>query len=111
MASGAVYDELWGIKRIHDAKLDALEDIIEAANGKLVMVFYNYQHSLDRIQQRFPETKVLRKGKAGSEDITAWNNDEIPILLLHPKSAGHGLNLQESSCQTVVRFEQIWSQP
>ncbi|MDR9795237.1 DEAD/DEAH box helicase [Aeribacillus pallidus] len=109
MASGAVYDELRGIKRIHDAKLDALEDIIEAANGKPVMVFYNYQHSLDRIQQRFPEAKVLRKGKAGSEDITAWNNDEIPILLLHPKSAGHGLNLQESSCQTVVWFDQIWS--
>ncbi|MNW27550.1 hypothetical protein D3C74_43480 [compost metagenome] len=109
MASGAVYDEDRGVKLIHDAKLDALEDIIEAANGKPVMVFYNFQHSLSRIQQRFPWARVLRKGKEGNEDIAAWNNDEIPLLLLHPKSAGHGLNLQESSCQTVVWFDQIWS--
>lgn len=109
LASGAVYDEMRGVKKIHDEKLDALEDIVEAANGKPVLVFYNYQHSLERIQDRFPEAKTLRKGKAGSEDIAAWNNDEIPILLLHPKSAGHGLNLQESSCQTVVWFDQVWS--
>ncbi|BFH13514.1 DEAD/DEAH box helicase [Paenibacillus melissococcoides] len=109
MASGAVYDEERGVKMIHDAKLEALEDIIEAAQGKPVMVFYNYQHSLSRIQERFPQARVLRKGKDGNEDIRAWNNDEIPLLLLHPKSAGHGLNLQESSCQTVVWYDQIWS--
>ncbi|WP_419890716.1 DEAD/DEAH box helicase [Paenibacillus xylanexedens] len=109
MASGAVYDEDRGVKQIHDAKLDALEDVIEAANGKPVMVFYNFQHSLSRIQQRFPQAQILRKGKDGNEDIRAWNNDEIPLLLLHPKSAGHGLNLQESSCRTVVWFDQIWS--
>lgn len=109
MASGAVYDEERGVKLIHDGKLDALEDIIEAAQGKPVMVFYNYQHSLSRIQQRFPQARILRKGKDGTEDIRAWNADEIPLLLLHPKSAGHGLNLQESSCQTVVWFDQIWS--
>lgn len=109
MASGAVYDEDKGVKLIHDAKLDAMEDIIEAANGKPVMVFYNFKHSLSRIQQRFPEARILRKGKDGNEDIRAWNNDEIPLLLLHPKSAGHGLNLQESSCRTVVWFDQIWS--
>ncbi|MBO8164688.1 MAG: DEAD/DEAH box helicase [Brevibacillus sp.] len=109
MASGAVYDEEKGVKLIHDAKLDALEDIIEAAQGKPVMVFYNFKHSLERIQQRFPQARTLRKGKDGNEDIRAWNNDEIPLLLLHPKSAGHGLNLQESSCQTVVWFDQIWS--
>lgn len=109
MASGAVYDEDRGVKLIHEAKLDALEDIIEAAQGKPVMVFYNFKHSLERIQQRFPQTRTLRKGKEGNEDIRAWNNDEIPLLLLHPKSAGHGLNLQESSCQTVVWFDQIWS--
>jgi SNF2 family DNA or RNA helicase len=109
MASGAVYDEERGVKHIHDAKLDALEDIIESANGKPVMVFYYYQHSLDRIRQRFKQARVLRKGKEGEEDIRAWNNDEIPLLVLHPKSAGHGLNLQESSCQTVVWFDQIWS--
>ncbi len=109
MASGAVYDEENGVKLIHDAKLDALEDVIEAANGKPVMVFYNFKHSLSRIQERFPQARILRKGKDGNEDIRAWNNDEIPLLLLHPKSAGHGLNLQESSCRTVVWFDQIWS--
>lgn len=109
MASGAVYDEDRGVKLIHDAKLDALEDIIEAAQGRPVMVFYNFQHSLSRIQKRFPQARILRKGKDGNEDIRAWNNDEIPVLLLHPKSAGHGLNLQESSCRTVVWFDQIWS--
>ncbi|MGG1643020.1 DEAD/DEAH box helicase [Paenibacillus sp. NRS-1782] len=109
MASGAVYDEDKGVKLIHDAKLDALEDIIEAANGKPVMVFYNFKHSLARIQQRFQQARILRKGKDGAEDIRTWNNDEIPLLLLHPKSAGHGLNLQDSSCQTVVWFDQIWS--
>jgi SNF2 family DNA or RNA helicase len=109
MASGAVYDEDRGVKQIHEAKLDALEDIIEAAQGKPVMVFYNFKHSLERIQKRFPQARILRKGKDGNEDIRAWNNDEIPLLLLHPKSAGHGLNLQESSCQTVVWYDQIWS--
>ncbi|MFB5192779.1 DEAD/DEAH box helicase [Alicyclobacillus fastidiosus] len=109
MASGAVYDEERGVKLVHTAKLDALEDIIEAANGKPVMVFYNFKHSLERITQRFPQARILRKGKDGNEDIRAWNNDEIPLLLLHPKSAGHGLNLQESSCQTVVWYDQIWS--
>lgn len=109
MASGAVYDEERGVKLIHDGKLDALEDIIEAAQGKPVMVFYNFKHSLTRIRERFPQMRILRKGKDGTDDIRAWNNDEIPLLLLHPKSAGHGLNLQESSCQTVVWFDQIWS--
>ncbi|HWQ74494.1 MAG TPA: DEAD/DEAH box helicase [Syntrophomonas sp.] len=109
MASGAVYDEEHGVKHIHDAKLDALEDIIEAANGKPVMVFYNFRHSLERIQKRFPQAQILRKGADGNEDIQAWNNDEIPLLLLHPKSAGHGLNMQESSCQTVVWYDQTWS--
>lgn len=77
MASGAVYDEDRGVKLIHDAKLDALEDVIEAANGKPVMVFYNFKHSLARIQERFPQARILRKGKDGNEDIRAWNNDEI----------------------------------
>ncbi|WGV57805.1 DEAD/DEAH box helicase [Brevibacillus brevis] len=109
MASGAVYDEDKGVKLIHDAKLDALEDIIEAAQGKPVMVFYNFKHSLERIQQRFPQAQILRKGKEGIQDIADWNNNKIPLLLLHPKSAGHGLNLQESNCQTVVWYDQIWS--
>lgn len=109
MASGAVYDEDRGIKEIHEAKLDALEDIIEAAQGKPVMIFYNFKHSLSRIQERFPQARILRKGKDGNKDIADWNSDKIELLLLHPKSAGHGLNLQESSCQNVVWYDQIWS--
>lgn len=109
MASGAVYDESGGIQLIHEAKLDELEDIIEAANGKPVMVLYYYKHSLERLQKRFPNGKTLRKGSEGSEDIQAWNNNEIEVLFLHPKSAGHGLNLQDSACQTVVWFDEIWS--
>lgn len=109
MASGAVYDEERGVKEIHEAKLDALEDIIEAANGKPVMVFYNYQHSLERIKNRFPQAQTLRKGKDGNQDIADWNKNKIPLLLLHPKSAGHGLNLQESDCQSVVWYDMTWS--
>lgn len=109
MASGAVYDEEKGIKHIHDAKLGGLEDIIESANGKPVIVMYYYKHSLERLQQRFKHARVLRKGKDGLQDIEDWNNNKIDILLLHPKSAGHGLNLQESMCQTVVWFDEIWS--
>ncbi len=109
MASGAVYDEDRGVKFIHSAKLDALEDIVDAANGKPVLVFYNFKHSLSRIQSRFPQAKILRKGRDGNQDIADRNNDRISLLLLHPKSAGHGLNLHESSCQKVFWYDQIWS--
>ncbi|NOP79609.1 DEAD/DEAH box helicase [Bacillus paranthracis] len=109
MASGAVYDEERGVKEVHDGKLDALEDIVEASQGKPIMLFYNFKHSLEKIQKRFPHARTLRKGKDGNQDIADWNDDKIPLLLLHPKSAGHGLNLQESSCQTVVWFDQTWS--
>lgn len=109
MASGAVYDEDKGVQYIHDGKLDHLEDILEASLGKPVMVSYYYKHSLERIKKRFPRARTLRKGKEGIQDIADWNNNKIDLLLIHPKSAGHGLNLQESDCQTVVWFDEIWS--
>lgn len=109
MASGAVYDEIKGIKQIHDTKLDRLEDLIESANGRPVMVMYYFKHSLERLQKRFKQARVLRKGKDGLQDIADWNDNKTEILLLHPKSAGHGLNLQESDCQTVIWFDMIWS--
>lgn len=109
MASGAVYDEDKGIQYIHDGKLDHLDDILEASLGKPVMVSYYYKHSLERIKKRFPRARTLRKGKEGIQDIADWNNNKIDLLLIHPKSAGHGLNLQESDCQTVVWFDEIWS--
>lgn len=109
MSTGAVYDEERGIQYIHDGKLDALEDIYESANGKPLMVFYNYKHSLDRLLKRFPKARILRKGAEGDKDIADWNNDKIDMFLLHPKSAGHGLNLQDSSCRDVVWFDVTWS--
>lgn len=104
LANGAVYDEHRDIQHIHDAKLDALEDIIEAAVGNPVLVFYSYKHDLSRLQERFPQARAL----SGPEDIEAWNRREIPILLAHPASAGHGLNLQEGG-NTIVWFGLTWS--
>lgn len=104
MANGAVYDEDRQDFVIHDRKLDALETLVEAANGQPVLVYYAYQHDLMRIRERFPQSKVLRT----SEDVAAWNRGEIPILLAHPDSAGHGLNLQ-SGGHILVWFGLTWS--
>lgn len=108
MANGAIYSEDKAIVNIHDEKLKALYEIIEAANGKPVLVFYNFQHDLRRILD-YLEIKGL-KGKVleGSNDIKAWNNGDIPILLTHPASAGHGLNLQYGG-NTIVWFGLTWS--
>lgn len=104
LANGAVYDEHREVQYIHDAKLDALEDIVEAAVGNPVLVFYAYKHDLSRLQERFPQARTL----TGPEDIEAWNRREIPILLAHPASAGHGLNLQQGG-NTIVWFGLTWS--
>lgn len=90
LAQGAAYDENGNVQFIHDAKLDALEDVIEASAGKPVLAFYIYQHDRDRILERFSQARVLE----GSDEIRDWNAGEIPLLLAHPASAGHGLNLQ-----------------
>ena len=103
MANGAVYDEFRGVKQIHTKKLDALEDLIEAANGKPVLVFYSYIHDKDRISKRFEATELKT-----SEDITRWNNGEIKIAIAHPASVGHGLNLQAGG-STVIWFGMTWS--
>lgn len=104
MANGAVYGEDKKVISIHDRKLDALEDLVEAANGKPVLVAYWYKHDLLRIQKRLPEARVIDTSK----DITDWNHGEIAIGLIHPASAGHGLNLQEGGC-TIVWFGLTWS--
>jgi len=108
MANGAVYDENKGVQHIHDAKLDALEDVVEAANGNPVLVFYSYKHDLERIQQRFKHVRVLRKGADGVKDIADWNLGKIQILAVHPASAGHGLNLQDGG-NIIVWFGLPWS--
>ncbi len=103
MAGGAVYDENGGTVPIHDRKLDALEDIIEAANGKPVLVAYWFKHECERILARFP-AELLES----ENSIRRWNAGEIPVALIHPASAGHGLNLQAGG-STLVWFSLTWS--
>jgi len=103
MANGAVYDGNGGVIRIHDRKLDALEDIIEAANGKPVLIAFWYKHDLERIMERFPAIQL-----DNAESIKRWNDGEISVAVIHPASAGHGLNLQAGgSC--LVWFGLTWS--
>lgn len=103
MANGAVYDESGGIAHIHDRKLDALEDLIEAANGKPVLIAYWFKHDLERILERFPAEQL-----DSTESIRRWNSGKIPIAVIHPASAGHGLNLQTGG-STLVWFGLTWS--
>lgn len=103
MANGAVYDDKNKTHLIHDRKLDALEDLIEGANGKPVLVAYWYKHDLERIQKRFPVRQIKT-----SKDIEDWNNGSIPVAVIHPASAGHGLNLQ-SGGSTLIWFGLTWS--
>lgn len=103
MANGAVYDEFKVVKKIHNRKLEALEDLIEAANGKPLIIFYAYKHDKDRIEERFKITEIKT-----SADITKWNEGKIPIAIAHPASTGHGLNLQRGG-STVIWFGLTWS--
>lgn len=103
MASGAVYNEDKESIHIHDRKLDALEDLIEGANGKPVLVAYWFKHDLERIKKRFNVREIKT-----SKDIADWNEGKIPIGLIHPASAGHGLNLQAGG-STLIWFSLTWS--
>ena len=103
MANGAVYDADGRTLPVHDRKLDALEDLIEAANGKPLLIAYWYKHDLARIQERF-DVRVIDTAR----DINDWNAGRIPVALIHPASAGHGLNLQDGG-STVVWFGLTWS--
>nr|DAG71861.1 MAG TPA: Chromatin remodeling complex ATPase [Caudoviricetes sp.] len=103
MANGAVYSDDESIIEIHDRKLDALEDIIESMNGKPLLVAYWFKHDLERIRKRFDVREIK-----SSEDIFDWNSGKIPVALIHPASAGHGLNLQ-SGGSTLVWFGLTWS--
>lgn len=103
MANGCIYDEDKKALKIHDRKLDALEDLIESANGKPLLVAYWFQHDLARIKERFPVREIKT-----SKDIEDWNQGRIPFAVIHPASAGHGLNLQ-SGGSTLVWFGLTWS--
>ena len=103
MANGAIYDEFNVSHHIHDQKLDTLEDLIEGANGKPILIAYWFQHDLERIKERF---KVRRIKTA--TDIEEWNKGNIPVAVIHPASAGHGLNLQTGG-SNLVWFGLTWS--
>jgi len=108
LANGAIYDDSGKPQTLHSRKLDALEDIIESANGKPLLIAYWYQHDLDRIEERLKELKADYRKLDSSESIRLWNSGKLPIALIHPASAGHGLNLQ-SGGSTIVWFGLTWS--
>lgn len=109
MCNGAIYtDETKEVINIHDEKLNALMDIIEASNGKPVLIFYSFKHDLIRIKDYLKKNKIKGQELGGSEDIKKWNDGKIPVLLLHPASAGHGLNLQYGG-NIIVWFGLTWS--
>ncbi len=108
MANGAIYTDDGDATLIHDKKLDALEDMIEAANGKPVLVAYWFKHDLKRIMLRLTEKKISFEKLDSDCSIEKWNRGEIPVALIHPASAGHGLNLQ-SGGNTLIWFGLTWS--
>lgn len=112
LANGAVYDEFHNVRVIHERKLDALEDLIEAANGKPVLVMYTYQHDLARIQERFgkysPDNPNGIRELKTSADMADWNDGRIPVAVTQPASTGHGLNLQQGG-STIIWFGLNWS--
>ena len=108
LANGAIYADTGEIIEFHDRKLDALEDIIEAANGNPVLVAYWFKHDYDRISERLKKCHIPFSKLDTSDSIRRWNNGEIPVALIHPASAGHGLNLQ-SGGSTLVWFGLTWS--
>lgn len=103
-SNGAMYTDTGEYAVTNNNKLDALADIIEAANGKLILCFYSFRHDLERILKKFKYAVKLED----SDDIEKWNNGEIPLLLAHPASAGHGLNLQ-SGGNIIVWYGLTWS--
>ena len=103
LANGAIYSDDGDIVEFHNRKLDALEDIIEAANGKPLLVAYWFKHDLERIKKRFDVREIK-----SSKDITDWNQGNIPIAVIHPASAGHGLNLQAGGF-SLIWFGLTWS--
>lgn len=108
MASGAIYSEAKDVIKIHDRKIDALEDIIEAANGNPLLIAYWFKHDLDRITSRLNKLHLPYSTLDKSESISKWNKGEIQVGLIHPASAGHGLNLQFGGFN-LVWFSIPWS--
>ena len=108
MANGAVYSDDGSFTAIHDRKLDALEDIIEAQNSSPLLVAYWYRHDLERISERLRKLHIPFGRLDKPEDIRRWNSGEYPVMLIHPAAAGHGLNLQHGG-STIAWFSLPWS--
>lgn len=105
IANGAVYDEDGEAIEIHRRKLDALQQILDDAQGQPILVFYQFKHDLERLLESFPAGKAL---DIKSDDIANWNEGNIPLLFAQPQSAGHGLNLQQGG-HIIVWFSLTWS--
>lgn len=108
LANGAIYDDEKNVVKIHDRKLDALEDIVESMNGKPLLVAYWFRHDYDRMAERLAKLNVSFAKLDTDKSIESWNKGEIPVALIHPASAGHGLNLQQGG-STLVWFGLTWS--
>jgi SNF2 family DNA or RNA helicase len=106
LASGCVYDNDGKARFFHDAKIEELREIVEETDGEPLLVAYWYKPNLARLQKAFPQAVVL--DKTGSQK-DAWNAGRIPMLLVHPASAGHGLNLQLGPGRRIVFFDICWS--
>lgn len=104
LANGSIYTEDYKYKLVHEVKLDALEDLIEAANGEPVLVYYSFRHDAERILRRFPQARQLLT----AQDVNDWNSGKVPIMIAHPASAGHGLNLQAGG-HIIIWFGLTWS--
>lgn len=108
LANGAIYDDDGSVNAFHERKLDALEDLIESANGKPVLVAYWFKHDLARITERLKKLKTVFEKLDSDKSIEKWNARELQVGLIHPASAGHGLNLQ-SGGNVIVWFGITWS--
>ena len=108
LANGAIYDDDKDITYFHDKKLDALEDLIEAANGKPVLVSYWFKHDLERIKTRLDKLKIVYEVISSVESIRHWNEGRLQVGLINPASCGHGVNLQEGG-STIIWFGLTWS--
>ena len=108
MSNGAIYDDENNIIPIHNRKLDALEDIIESANGKPVLVAYWFKHDRTRIAERLSKLGIIYQEIKSAQSIKNWNSGKLPVALIHPASAGHGLNLQAGG-NFLVWFGLTWS--
>jgi SNF2 family DNA or RNA helicase len=107
MANGAVYDEGRVVHHVHDAKLNALAEVLEECGGENVLVIYNYIHDRERLMQRFPQARALLGNKPKCTLVEEWNQGTVPMMLLHPRSGGHGLNLQFGG-SLIVWFGVTW---